>query len=163
VAWTLADAHAVVAAVLYRFYWDWPESEKEFRRALELNPNYANGHRIFSVFLLVRGRIREAVAEAERARELDPLSVPATLNLARAYRADAQIERANATLRTISEKAEKNPLLHLALAQIYVQSGSLAEATAEMETAVNLAPVDADVQGVPRVHLWRERAQRRGA
>jgi TolB-like protein len=137
---TLADAHAVLATVLYRFHWNWSESEKEFRRALELNPNYSIGHRMFSAFLRVRGRIREAVAEAERARQLDPLSVQATLNLVAAYRADAQFERAIAELRTVSEKAAKNPLAHLALARVYVESGKLAEATAEMETGVNLAP-----------------------
>jgi TolB-like protein/DNA-binding winged helix-turn-helix (wHTH) protein len=47
---TLAEAHASLAGVLYRYRWNWTEAEKEFRRALELDPSYAEGHRAFAIF-----------------------------------------------------------------------------------------------------------------
>ena len=136
---TLAEAHTVLAAVLYRLHWDWRESEKEFRRALELNPNYTIGHRIFSVFLLVRGRIKEAVAEAERARQLDPLSIQTMLNLAEDYRADGQFERALAELETVLKKEARNPRAHFELAQTYLRTAKLTQAASEIETAVSLS------------------------
>src|SRR5262249_33758823 len=129
---TLADAHAFLAAVLYRFHWDWPESEKQFRRALELNPNYSVGPRIFSVSLLVRGRVKDAIAEAERARQLDPLSLPARLQLAETYRNDAQYERSIAELSAALNQAPRNPRVHSELGQTYLATAKLPEPTTEV-------------------------------
>ena len=60
------------ASVLYD--WDWPSAEREFKRAIELNPNSALSHQQYSECLLTRARFDESIAEAERAQELDPLS-----------------------------------------------------------------------------------------
>ncbi len=72
---TLAEAHNVAAAVLEFFDWDWPGAEKEYRRAIELNPNFAAVHQGFGMFLVLQGRFDEGLAEAQRSQELDPLSV----------------------------------------------------------------------------------------
>jgi serine/threonine-protein kinase len=71
---TLPEAHASLAFVKVQYDWDWAGAEKEYRRALELNPNYATAHQWYSEYLTALGRHDEALAEIKRARELDPLS-----------------------------------------------------------------------------------------
>ncbi|MGA2374891.1 MAG: winged helix-turn-helix domain-containing protein [Candidatus Sulfotelmatobacter sp.] len=73
---SLAEAHTSLAAVKVLHDWDWQGAEKEFRRAIELNPNFARAHHWYGNLLLgPEGRHEEAIAELERARELDPLSL----------------------------------------------------------------------------------------
>ncbi|MGA8501412.1 MAG: tetratricopeptide repeat protein [Candidatus Sulfotelmatobacter sp.] len=73
---TLAEAHTSLAAVKVLHDWDWQGAEQEFRRAIELNPNFARAHHWYGNLLLgPEGRHEEAIAELERARELDPLSL----------------------------------------------------------------------------------------
>jgi len=72
---TLAEAHTSLAFVLSRFDWDWTGAEREFRRAIELNPNYATAHQWFAMMLLELGRTSEAIQEIQKALELDPLSL----------------------------------------------------------------------------------------
>ena len=71
---TLAEAHNALADVLYEYDWKFAEGEREFKRAIELNPNYATAHHWYSEYLLTMGRNEEAIAEIKRAQELDPLS-----------------------------------------------------------------------------------------
>ena len=71
---TLADAHTALGWVHTAYDWEWSSAEKEFRRALELNPNSADAHDGYANYLSDVGRSEEAVAEIRRARELDPLS-----------------------------------------------------------------------------------------
>ncbi len=73
---TLAEAHTSLAVVRFLYDWDWPGAEREFHRAIELNPNYAFAHHGYAVFLAVMHRSDESVAEARRALETDPLSLP---------------------------------------------------------------------------------------
>ena len=73
---TLAEAHTSLAVVRFLYDWDWPGAEREFRRAIELNHNYAFAHHGYAVFLAVMHRSEESVAEARRALETDPLSLP---------------------------------------------------------------------------------------
>jgi TolB-like protein/Flp pilus assembly protein TadD len=70
----LVEAHVLLANVLQQ-EWQWAKAEAEYRRALELNPNDAHAHERFALWLLCWGRTDEAVASAERGRELDPLAV----------------------------------------------------------------------------------------
>lgn len=71
----LAEAHASLALIEENFDWDWPAAEKEFRRAIELNPNYATAHHWYAEYLAFMGRFDEALAESDKARSLDPLSL----------------------------------------------------------------------------------------
>jgi len=72
---SLAELHVVLAYIHRHHDWDWPRSEREFLRALELNPGYAAGRGRYANFLSGIGRHAEAIAEAERALERDPLSL----------------------------------------------------------------------------------------
>ena len=71
----LAEAHTSLALITENFDYDWETAEKEYRRAIELNPNYATAHHWYAEYLSLQGRFSEALAESERARELDPLSL----------------------------------------------------------------------------------------
>ena len=73
---TLAEAHAANAYIRAYYEWDWRAAEQEFRRALELRPNYADAYFSYSRFLASRRRLDEAIAQLGRAVELDPLSLP---------------------------------------------------------------------------------------
>jgi eukaryotic-like serine/threonine-protein kinase len=73
---TLAEAHAALGLVLLTYDWDWKESEKEFRRALDLNRGLASAHQGYALLLAAMARPAEAAAEMDRALRLDPLSPP---------------------------------------------------------------------------------------
>ena len=79
---TLAEAHAANAYIRAYYEWDWRAAEQEFRRALELRPNYADAYFSYSRFLASRGRLDEAIAQLGRAVELDPLSLSLHANRA---------------------------------------------------------------------------------
>ena len=72
---SLAEAHASLALIRENYDYDWPGSEKEFRRAIQLDPQYATAHQWYAELLSWQGRFEEAFAESERARQLDPLSL----------------------------------------------------------------------------------------
>jgi serine/threonine-protein kinase len=85
---TLADAHSVLGWVALWYEWDWAAAEKEFRRAIALNPNVTEAHLGYGGLLSNTGRHAEAMAEARRALELDPLS-PLVASIASSYAASA--------------------------------------------------------------------------
>lgn len=72
---SLADAHALLGEVRVNYDHDWDGAEKEFRRAIELNPNYATGHQWYASFLVSMKRLQQAEAEIDKASMLDPLSL----------------------------------------------------------------------------------------
>ncbi len=72
---TLAEAHASLAHVKQRYFWDYDGAEAEFKRAIELNPAYPPAHLYYAIFLNYTGRKDEAIEEAKLAQKLDPLSL----------------------------------------------------------------------------------------
>ena len=82
---SLPEAHVAWGGVLQSHLWDWPAAEKEFLRALELDPNHAGAHHWYSDFLTAMGRKDEAVQAARRAAELDPLNLAINMTLGAAY------------------------------------------------------------------------------
>ena len=99
---TLASAHYALATAYAWYDWDWQNAEREFHRAIELNPNDALGRNWHGGYLSLRGRHDEAIAEHQRACELDPLSLIVNANLTRslywARRYDEAIAQARKTL-----------------------------------------------------------------
>jgi serine/threonine-protein kinase len=128
---TLAEAHYQLAGIKYYFEWDWTGAEKEFQRAIELNPNYANMRLVYSSFLDMMGYPEKAIAEIERALELDPLNFFAQgvfgLHLFNSRRYDDAIVQFNKTLRTESNF----PLAHEGLWVTFHQKQMHEEALAE--------------------------------
>ncbi len=82
---SLAEAHIAIGAVASEYEWDWGAAEREFQRALQLNPNSEDGHRRYAELLMCMGRLSGAVAEIEQARALDPLSAVTVARAAFTY------------------------------------------------------------------------------
>jgi TolB-like protein/Flp pilus assembly protein TadD len=135
---SLAEAHTSLAAVMTDYDWDWEGADREYRRAIELNPNYVTAHSWYAEQLSRMGRHAEAVAEAERARTLDPLSLASSMIVAWilyfARRYDEAIEQARRTL-------ELDPgfaTAHRILGWAYEETGRHEEAIAAHEQASEL-------------------------
>jgi len=131
----LAEAHASLAHVSMVYDWDWSAAEKEFHRAIELNPNYATAHEWYAQLLAARGRNAEAVEEMKRARDADPLlvlmhtAVAETLYYSRRY--DEVIAQCRQTL----ELDPNYALAHFHLGRAYLAKSMYAEAIAEYQKA----------------------------
>ena len=79
---SLAEAHAALGMVACHYDYDWPTAEKEYKKAFELNPNYASAHQYYALGLMAHGRFAEANAQLEIARRLDPLALIVDVDLA---------------------------------------------------------------------------------
>jgi TolB-like protein/DNA-binding winged helix-turn-helix (wHTH) protein/Tfp pilus assembly protein PilF len=136
---TLAEAHASLAGVLYRYNWDWEGAEREFLRSLELDPNYAEGHRAYAVFLMTMRRHDEAIEEARRARDLSPLSAVINVELAgalvRARRYDEGMRQAQQALAIDPRSARA----YTVVAMAHEGQGDRAKAVAALEAAATVA------------------------
>ena len=136
---TLAEAHASLAGVLYRYHWDWEGADREFQLSLELEPNNAEGHRAYAIYLLTVRRHEEALAEARRARELSPLSLVINTELGtalvRAGRYDEAIDRLQKTL----EIDPKFARAYATLAGAYDVKGDRPRAVALIEKSASLS------------------------
>ena len=128
----LAEAHVSLAAIAQNFDWDWQTADKEFRRAIVLDPNYATGHHWYAEHLAQLGRFDEAFPEIQRARQLDPLSlIIATDNAVFLYFA-RQYDSALTQFHAVLEIEPTFPRVHM-LGFAYVQKGQFAEALADAE------------------------------
>jgi len=81
----LADTHATLGTIRFRYHWDWSGAEAEMRRALEINPSSAAAHHDLAWLLLAAHRFDEALAEIRAAQELEPLSVRANADVGWVY------------------------------------------------------------------------------
>jgi serine/threonine-protein kinase len=100
----LPEAHTSLGVVSLRYDWDWQSAEKEFRRAIELKPDYAPAHYWYSNLLIITGRREEAVAEGEAAKKIDPFSPPTVANFCRMLSLSRQDERAIACYGKLMEE-----------------------------------------------------------
>jgi len=129
----LAEAHTSLAVITQDHDWDWQTSEREFRQAIDTDPNYATAHHWYAEHLALEGRFDEAFAEMGRARELDPLSlIIAADNGAILYFA-RQYDRAIEQLRTVLDMEPDFPRAHIVLGA-YIEEGRFADALADIES-----------------------------
>jgi TolB-like protein/DNA-binding winged helix-turn-helix (wHTH) protein len=136
---SLAEAHTSLAFVTAYYDRDWVGADREFRRAIELNPNYANGHHWYAEFLSLVGRHAQAIAESQRARELDPLSSIIDSWVSSRYYFARRYEDAIKEGRNAADLGPDFAPAHLVLGYAYEQKGMLREAITEFETASRLA------------------------
>jgi len=123
----LAEAHTALALVVQNYDFDWQTAEREFKRGIELNPNYATGHHWYAEHLMWRGQSEEALRESERARQLDPLSlIIATDHAAILYNA-RQYDQAIEQLRDVREMDPQFPRSAIVF-YAYVEKGMFTEA-----------------------------------
>jgi TolB-like protein/Tfp pilus assembly protein PilF len=129
---SLAEAHTSLALITEIYDWDWQTAEREYRRAIQLDANYATAHQWYAEYLSFQGRFDEALQESERARQLDPLSlIIATDNGAILYYS-RQYDRAIEQFRAVLEMEPSFPRAHFVL-YAYVQKGRFADALADIE------------------------------
>ncbi|HET6977258.1 MAG TPA: tetratricopeptide repeat protein [Pyrinomonadaceae bacterium] len=135
---SLAEAHTSLACVEMMYERDWSNAEKEFKRAIELDPNYAQAHNWYSHFLMAMGRIEESLAENERALKLDPLDDSINQYLGWHYQHARQFDRAIGQLeKTLAENPEFF-LARVTLGMAYEQNGEIDKAIAEFQKAYEL-------------------------
>jgi serine/threonine-protein kinase len=124
----LAEAHTSLAYVLWSYDWDWVGMEREFRRAIELNPNYATAHQWFALALLFLRRNSEAVEEIQRALELDPLSLIVNTAAGWLYMYAGQEEKALEHAQKILDIDPTFGFAHMILAAVNERRGRYDEA-----------------------------------
>jgi TolB-like protein len=132
---SLAEAHASMGHVLHNYVWDWVRAEREFKRAIELNPNYSIAHHWYAHELMQLGRVQEGLEEALRAKALDPLWLFVNNGLARHYYLSRQYEPAIAQCRKALEIDPGYVPAHIQLGLAFEQKGMFSQAIAEFEQA----------------------------
>jgi TolB-like protein/Tfp pilus assembly protein PilF len=132
---TLAEAHTVLAAYLFSYEWDWVRSEQEFKRAMDLNPNYPTTYLWYGVFLEKLGRQEENLAARRRAQELDPLNMVINQSVGRALFLNGRTDQAIEQLLKTLELHPSYPPAHSDLGEIYLQQGRYEEAIAQFQQA----------------------------
>jgi serine/threonine protein kinase/Tfp pilus assembly protein PilF len=140
---TLAEAHAVLAGS-YFSDWDWAGAEREFQRALELDPNKARTHVLYSIYLEGLGKLDEVLVHLRRAVELDPLNLNGLDNLAEAYIYTRQYPESIEQAKKILEIDPNFANAHFHLAQAYLLTGKYDLWLEEGEKAAKLSK-DSDV------------------
>jgi DNA-binding winged helix-turn-helix (wHTH) protein/TolB-like protein/Tfp pilus assembly protein PilF len=139
---SLAEAHTSLAFVNMQYEWDWSGSQKEFKRALELNPNYATAHQWYAVWLMAQGKTAASLEEERLAQRADPLTIIINTDTAQlliyAGRNDEAVEQVQRAL-------EIDPaflLAHLYLANAYVEKKDYPAATTEFQKVLAINKED---------------------
>ncbi len=149
---TLAEAYNPLAAVKLYYYRDWPTAEREFRRGIELNPNFAEIHLHYAVCLVEFGRNEEALAEVQRAVALDPLSLRFNEYWARILFFMRQYDRAIDQVRKTLELDPNVAAVHELLGDAYEQKGMHREAVAEWGKALTLSGAGEQASNLERTY-----------
>ncbi|HEX3084486.1 MAG TPA: hypothetical protein VHP99_08205, partial [Pyrinomonadaceae bacterium] len=129
----LAEAHTAIANIDLRYNWDWNESEKEFKLAIQLDPNYATAHFFYANLLALQHRFDESTAESVKGRSLDPYSAISAVNYGRTlyYARRFEDER-----QVLQQRLDQDPscgsCLH-SMGLLLVQQGKLSEGIAVLE------------------------------
>ena len=135
---SLAEAHTALGFYFSNYEWDRDGSEKEYRRAIELNPNYATAHHWFGADLSNLKRFDDSIGELRRAEELDPLSPIIGTNLADMLIFARRYDEALAQYKRVTVRNPNFEYAHLALSRAYGSRGMYPEAIAEARRALEL-------------------------
>jgi len=136
----LAEAHASLGFTLALYFWDWSAAEREFKRAIKLEPDYANAHHWYGfVYLVAMGRLDEAIAEVRRAHELDPLSLTISTNLGLLLYLERRSDQAINQFQKTLQLDQDFVYARWELALAYEQKEMFTEAIAEFQKAIKLS------------------------
>jgi len=139
---SLADAHTSLAFVEMHYEWKFPEAEREFKRAIDLDANYSTAHQWYAFDLAAMGRFDEAVAEVQRARQTDPFSAIVNTDVAEILYFGRNYGEALRQARTTVEMDPNFAHAHRVLERIYEAKHMFPEAIAEGKRAVEIAGDD---------------------
>ncbi|HEV2382510.1 MAG TPA: tetratricopeptide repeat protein [Terriglobia bacterium] len=136
---SLPEAHTSLGAVEALWEWNWPAAEREFQRAINLDPNYSPAHHWYAnLYLIPQGRLDEAIAEMKRAATLDPVSLIVTTDLGWSYFVSDQYDSAFEQYSKALEMSPEFLPVHFRLSQYYLQKGAYDQALAQSEQAIRL-------------------------
>jgi len=157
---TLAEAHTSLAWIIMFYDWDWQAAEREFKRAISLNPFYAVVHQWYATYLAAMGKHKESISEAKRAQELEPLSLMINTNLggllylARYY--DQAIDQLQKTL----EMDPNYALAYVYIAMDYAVKGMYNEAIENTQKGMDLLKAPTS-QLISWLGIWYARSGKR--
>ena len=137
---SLAEAHVALADVLENYDWDWSGAEREYRRAIALNPNYPTAHHWYGFYLMEHGRFDEALREIRRAEEIDPLSPIIKVSFCQVLR---EARRPSEALSKCLEAQDLDPgrePAHFLTAQVYASMNQYDKAISEYEKVLQMRP-----------------------
>jgi len=163
----LGEAHASLGVLLMLYDWDWPNAEKQYKRAIELNPNYETAHSWYGMSLLAMGRKQEALAELQIAHQLDPVALLTNYIQGMGLYAMRQYDDAAGEVHQIMEMYPRFTEIHGLLASIYEVQGRENEAVSEwLETeagwgtpSTDLADYRAAFNRGGMKNFWREHVE----
>jgi TolB-like protein/DNA-binding winged helix-turn-helix (wHTH) protein/Tfp pilus assembly protein PilF len=145
---TMAEAHTSLAFVLMHYDWDFAAAEKEYLRAIDLNPNYATAHQWYAINLAVTDRMDAALAELRHAQELDPLSLIISADIGELLGGARRYEEAATQLQSTLQMDPNFLLAHIELASVFIYQQKYTEAADQARKAMELAPGSLWAQGL---------------
>ena len=152
----LPEAHEAMAGLLELYDWNWPDADREYRRALELNANYSTAHQLYAVYLVAMGRSEQAFAETEVALKLDPVSAFTYATSCYVYFFGRQYDRAIQLCNKAIEIDPHLPTAHGNLANIYLMLGNY-------DQVIEQIRILSAVRGIPQSIVTQlDEAYRRG-
>lgn len=135
----LAEPHASLAMVSFAFDWDRKTAEEEFKRALDLNPNYPDAHQLYSYYLTAMRRFDESLAQMQRARELDPASLSKVSGIGEILNFMGRTDEAIRQYEKALEMDPNSGFAHWALGNVYVHKRMYDQAIAYYQKAIPLS------------------------
>lgn len=142
---TLAEAHTSLAFVYWHYDWNWPLAEKEFTRAVHLNPSYPTAHHWYALYLLSQGRIEQALEEIRIAQRTDPLSLIINTDVAEVLLLSKQYDQGVEQARKVLEMEPRFSAARLVLTWCLLKKGATETALREAKNGYELAPEDPDM------------------
>jgi len=136
---SLAEAHASLGFISYRFDWNWTDSERHFKRAIAMKPAYATAHHWYGESLAATGRADDSLAELARAQELDPLSLPINTDLGQSLYFARRYDECARQLEKTLEMDRDFPRALVLLGAVYEQQGRHMEAIEMSSRAVKMS------------------------
>ena len=130
---TLGEGHSALAAFNYLHEWDWAGAEAEFKRAIELNPNFPDVRSLYSHYLMIMKRPERAMAEIQRALQLDPLNELVHIHHAFLLESAGRYDEAIVQLRNLLRTDPQNPMAHWGLSCSLFRKAKYEESLAEMK------------------------------
>jgi serine/threonine-protein kinase len=159
---TLAEAHTTLARIAQEHEWDWARAEREYRRAIELNPSNAEARIRYAMYLYGKLRFEEAVVEARRAQQLDPVSPFVHTWAGAAYMYAGRFAEGTAACRKALALDPNYSDPSLVLARTHVAQGNYAQAIAELQRASVVARREPLILGA-LAHAYARAGQREEA
>jgi DNA-binding winged helix-turn-helix (wHTH) protein/TolB-like protein/Tfp pilus assembly protein PilF len=144
---SLAEIHSSIGG-LELAQWNWSKAESEFQKALQINPNYFEAHRLYSIYLRTMRRFPEAIQHAKKCDQLNPLLMPAKSHLALTYYYAGQFDAAAEQYRLILKDHPEAASAHAGLSNVFLKMGREKDAVEEWQRALALEGDDAAAQNV---------------